>query len=314
MHRYGVTAAGTPRWYCPTCAVTAVRKRPDARDTRYARSFSRWICGTRTLEDIAHECRVDRRTLTRRFAQLLETPPSPPSSASHDTVYILDAIWIGGRAAVALIVRTPQWIRSWGFAGSESHDAWGSFVRSLSPPRAAVVDGNGGLMRAIQQDWRGVFVQRCLAHVIRFALGKLTQRPHTEAGRTLRAMVLRLTRVHTRRQKRRWIRAFHAWQRRFGHFLKERTYYEQGKRHRWWYTHRTLRAVRSHLHNALPHLFTYVRHPWIPRTSNHLEGGTNARLEELIGRHRGMSLAHRKALIAYFLHSKTERKPTRNVS
>lgn len=314
MNRHGVTGAGTPRWRCPSCVVTGVRVRPDARTTRYARSFARWMCGTKTLGDIAGECRVDRRTLTRRFARFLLTPPLPPSRLPHDAVLILDAIWIGGRAAVALIARTRAWVRSWGFACSESYEAWSTFVRSLPPPRAAVVDGNGGLLVAVQRRWDGVLLQRCLAHVMRFALGKLTQRPHTEAGRILRCLVLVLPRVRTRRQKRRWVRAFRKWQRRSDRFLKERTYYETAGRRRWWYTHRTLRVVRSHLRNALPHLFTYVRHPWIPRTSNHLEGGTNARLEELIGRHRGMPLEHRKALVAYFLHSKTEKKTTRNVS
>lgn len=314
MQRYGVTGTGTPRWYCPVCAVTAVRRRPDARTTRYARSLTRWICGTKTLEDIANDCRVNRRTLTRRFVRFLETPPFPPAHLPYDAVLILDAIWIGGRAAVAFIARTPASVRSWGFAGSESHESWSMFVCSLTQPRAVVVDGNGGLLWAIQHCWDGVLLQRCLAHVMRVALGKLTQRPRTEADRSLRRLVLLLPRIRTRRQKRRWIRMFWKWQRRSDDFLRERTYYEAQGRRRWWYTHRTLRAVRSHLRNALPHLFTYVRHPWIPRTSNHLEGGTNARLEELIGRHRGMPLEHRKALVAHFLHSKTEKKPTRNVS
>lgn len=314
MHRHGTTAAGTPRWCCPVCAVTAVRTRPDARTTRYARSFARWICGTKTLGEIAGECRVQRRTLTRRFVPFLKVVPSPPLHRQHDAVLILDAIWMGGRAAVALIARTPAWIRSWGFAGSESHEAWSSFVHSLEQPRAAVVDGNGGLLEAIRRCWDSVLLQRCLAHVMRFALGKLTRQPKTEAGRTARTLVLLLPRIRTRRQKRRWVHAFQKWQRRFDGFLRERTYYETGGRHRWWYTHRTVRAVRSHLRNALPHLFTSVRHPWIPRTSNHLEGGTNARLEELIGRHRGMPLEHRQSLVAHFLRSKTERKTTRNVS
>lgn len=314
MSRHGVTAAGTPRWYCPACAVSATRTRPDARALRHTHSFIRWICGTKTLGEVAHECRVGRRTLTRRFARLLRAPPPPPRQKRHDATLILDAMWIGGRAAVALIARTPAWIRAWAFAGSESYGAWGDFVSSLAPPRAAVVDGNGGLLEAIRQGWKGVLVQRCMAHVMRFALGKLTQHPQTEAGRSLRLLMLELPRVRTRRRKRRWVKAFHRWERRYARFLKERTRYEAHGKRRWWYTHRTLRAARSHLHNALPHLFTYVRHSWIPRTSNHLEGGTNARLEELICRHRGMSLAHRKALVAYFLQSKTERKTTRNVS
>lgn len=87
--------------------------------------------------------------------------------------------------------------------------------------------------------------------------------------------------------------------------MKEKTYYfgDNGKK-RWWYKHRTLRGMQSHINNALPHLFEYVRSPQIPRTTNFLEGGINARVKELLRRHRGLSLTKRLALVAYFLDSK----------
>ncbi len=314
MCRHGVTTAGTQRWRCPACATTAVRRRPDAREIRFRQSFVRWVCGTKTLTEIADECRVERRTLTRRFGSFLNTPPTALSHTNTDAVLVLDAIWLGGRSAVALIARTPAVVRSWGFAPAESYDAWGSFVATLRKPSAVVVDGNGGLLTALRRHFEGVLIQRCMAHVMRFGLGKLTAHPATRAGQCLRELLCALPQVRTRRRKRRWMRAFRRWERTHRRFLGERSYYEQGNKRRWWYTHRSLRAVRSHIHNALPHLFTYVHRPWIPRTSNHLEGGTNARIEELIGRHRGMPLEHRKALVAYFLYSKTKRKNTRNVS
>jgi hypothetical protein len=87
-----------------------------------------------------------------------------------------------------------------------------------------------------------------------------------------------------------------------------------GRKRTWWYTHRNLRAARSLIRNALPHLFTFVRYPQIPRTTNHVEGGINSRLKELIHRHRGLSQDRKQVLVAQHLAQKNRQKPPRNVT
>lgn len=126
----------------------------------------------------------------------------------------------------------------------------------------------------------------------------ITQRPKTLAGQDLRILVRSLLSVRTRRQKRRWIRRWRGWHRKYQKFLNERSYYDpaNGKRS-WWYTHRKLRAVRSLIRNSLPDLFAFVGHPEIPRTSNYVEGGINSRLKELLHRHRGLSLKRKRVLV-----------------
>jgi transposase InsO family protein len=73
----------------------------------------------------------------------------------------------------------------------------------------------------------------------------------------------------------RWLRAYRRWEQQHAVFLKERSYGEPkaGKKRSWWYTHRNIRAARSLLRNALPHLFTFVRYPHVPRTTNHVGVG-----------------------------------------
>ena len=90
--------------------------------------------------------------------------------------------------------------------------------------------------------------------------------------------------------------------------MKEKTYSSNLKtktgKQKWWYTHKTLRGIRSHINNALPYIFSYVRHPNIPKTTNSLEGGINKLIAELITRHKGISLKQKVSLITYFLDSK----------
>jgi hypothetical protein len=66
--------------------------------------------------------------------------------------------------------------------------------------------------------------------------------------------------------------------------------------------------MRSHINNALPYIFTYVRYPEIPKTTNFLEGGVNKTISELLSRHRGISLKQKASLITYFLDKKKRGK------
>ena len=203
---------------------------------------------------------------------------------------------------------------SWLPVGREAYDSWHTFLRKLSweglEPSFVVCDAQRGLLKAIHEVWPKVHVQRCLIHVVRQSCIWLTQNPKTRAGRELLELVRALAGIRTKRQKRRWIRAFRYWDRRHEKFLKDRSYGSGG---RWWYTHRKLRGTRSLLRNAIPDLFWFVSDPTIPRTSNHVEGGLNARLKELFRCHRGFSLTKKLALASWYLALRQGQKPTRNV-
>jgi transposase-like protein len=231
-------------------------------------------------------------------------------------VYVLDGVYLSGREHVALICRTLAPQLSWQFAVRESFSSWSAFLHTLSAPDVVVVDGQKGLLAAVQWQWPEAKIQRCVVHIERLVRIKLTRHPKTVAGRELLLLAQGLFTVRTRRQRRRWLRAHRRWERRHATFLKERSYGEPtaGKKRRWWYTHRNIRAARSLIRNALPHLFTFVRYPQVPRTTNHVEGGVNSRLKELVLRHRGLSPIQKQALVAAYLTQRNQKKPPRNVT
>ena len=317
MQRYGRTAAGTQRWYCSSCASSTVRKRPDTKERHHRTLFTRWLTGNRSLSEIADDYGVSRRTLVRWFTPLWEQIHQPLAlrSATY-TIYILDGVYLSGRENAALICRTMTAQISWMFAQRETLASWMAFLKNLPAPDAAVVDGQKGLLAAILCLWPKTKVQRCLAHIERLARIKLTRRPKTSAGKELLVLVRQLWGVRTKRQRRRWVRAYLRWERRHDTFLKERSYGEPktGRKRTWWYTHRNIRSVRSLIRNAMPHLFTFVRYPLVPRTTNHIEGGVNSRLKELVHRHRGLTQKRKQVLVAEHLAQKRRKKPTRNVT
>lgn len=318
MQKWGTTGTGKQRYRCAVCQTSVIRRRRDNAPRATLKVFVRWLAGSDRLDAVARRLQVAVRTLNRRFRpcwNFLPKPILPPVDAS---VLIVDGVTIVPRTLVTLIAHEPQ--RSlpvdWLFVPRESYQTWRHLFQRLAAqaviPQFVVCDGKRGLLKALFEVWPNVRLQRCLIHIIRQANAWLTQHPKTATGAELRLLVKRLIQVRTRRQKRRWIRAFRYWCRRHNQFLKERTYSPTNPK-RWWYAHRKLRAVRSLLCNALNHLFTHIRYRQVPRTSNHLEGGVNSRLKDLLRIHRGLPPHRRQVLTSWYLSVRQGQKPTQDV-
>lgn len=315
MQRRGRTSTGRQRWHCVVCAKSTVQRNAAVKGGHRLNLFVRWLCGNATLGELARQQGVSGKTLQRWFWRFWEVVPASqiPQSLSEEPL-VLDAVSIEPRRSMALVGKTPRYMTHWAFAERECFESWHTFCADLPVPAAVVCDGQRGMLAAIRTRWPSVPIQRCLIHIIRQAQTKLTRRPKTPAGQDLRHLVSLLPVIRTRRQKRRWVRRWRHWCHKYHRFLTERSCMDVTNRKRgWWYTHRKLRAVRSLIQNSLPDLFTFIRYPKVPKTSNHVEGGINSRLKELLHRHRGLSLAKKQVLTAWFLAKKLPQKPPRNV-
>jgi len=315
MQRWGYHPSGKQRWRCKDCVTSNVRSRKDNRHKKRLSLFVRWLTSKTALDELATQENVTVRTLERWFEPFWNTPPQP---LIHITtrVLVLDGTSVMKRVCMLLIGGDADTSRpvSWMDCSRECYDSWVVFLKDLSwhgvTPEVVVCDAQRGLLKAIREAWPHVKIQRCLIHVVRQACTWLTQNPQTKAGRELLVLVRELPYIQTKRQKRRWVRSFWRWYRRHESFLKERSHGPSGH---WWYTHRRLRGTRSLLKNALPDLFRFVTDPSIPKTSNHVEGGLNARLKELFRCHRGLSLQRKLILAAWYLALRQGQKPTLNV-
>jgi len=317
MQKRGLTASGKQRWYCPKCSVSAVQTRPDITAQFRRDLFVRWLTGSRSLDEIAAELAVTRRTLIRWFKPLWTCPKEPVVHEQlHGSVYVLDGVYLSGRDNVALICKAMPATHFWSFAERETAASWKRFLQELPAPEVVVIDGQKGLSKVIGQLWPRVKIQRCLVHIERLARIRLTRHPKSQAGKELLALVRRLFDVRNGKQKRRWLAVYRRWERRHADFLRERSEGDPvpGKRRRWWYTHRNIRAARSLIRNSLPHLFTFIGRPDVPRSTNHVEGGINSRIKELIHRHRGLNDEQKRVLVALFLGQNQRQKPPRNVT
>lgn len=315
MQGWGTHPSGKKRWRCPDCRKNTVRTRTDNRHKKRLSLFVQWLTTKTTLRALASARRVNAKTLVRWFVPFWKYPPRP-NAQTPVRILVLDATSVVPRQCMLLIAGDDDRRRpvSWAPTTRENHESWYIFLMRLMwanvEPSVVVCDGQRGLLKAIYEVWPQAQIQRCLVHIIRQASLWLTQHPKTRAGQELLVLVRRLSLIRTKRQKRRWVRSFRYWDRKHHRFLKERTETLSG---RWWYTHRKLRGTRSLLRNATPDLFRFVTDASIPRTSNHVEGGLNARLKELFRCHRGLNPTKKLALASWYLALRQGQKPTRNV-
>lgn len=84
-----------------------------------------------------------------------------------------------------------------------------------------------------------------------------------------------------------------------GRFLKEKSTSEDGKRT---YSHQRLRSAWLSVKHNMEWLWTFYDYPELnlPNTNNAMEG-LNSSIKEKLGRHRGLSMERRKALIVAVL-------------
>jgi Transposase, Mutator family. len=205
---------------------------------------------------------------------------------------------------------------NWSFAYAENQHTWTELFNQIKDsPFALVCDGQRGQLKAARERWSNIVIQRCQFHVIHQANLLLTKNPESIPAQELKRLVSKITKVKTRDDLNIWLIKFKTWYVLYEDFLNEKTYSDSltpTGRHKWHYTHAKLHRSFSHISNALPNLFQYIKYPQIPNTSNRIEGSVNAHLQRTIDFHRGSNLIGQRQLIAAFLKGKQGEKPPRN--
>lgn len=237
-------------------------------------------------------------------------------------VLLMDGTRVGKQ--VCLIIRSPAHVVSWCFAPWEASWTWDMLLCAIPAPTVIICDGQKGMLLSIARNWPQTRIQRCLFHVWQNIRSKLSLNPQTEAGVDLLEHYRAIWRMTTFELAGQWEGVFYQMYEHHKSFLDERTYSQtvvSGKR-RWWYTHRNTRSAYRQIDKLLkqgqlfthldPELLKRTEEP-IPRTTNHMEGGTNSTLKGQLYLHRGMPAQHQQRLTDWYLYKKIEhQKPPRN--
>ena len=144
----------------------------------------------------------------------------------------------------------------------------------------------------------GYDIQMCQKHMADIVRRYITRKPRLQASKELKSIIDKLTYI----SQKTFDLEFDSWLRRWGDFLKERSYPEVGSG--WFYTHGRLRSAVASLIKYRGYLFTFENNHWIPNTNNSIEG-FNSGLKGAINIHRGLRGDRKANLIHFYLKEKS---------
>ena len=317
MRKNGKSAAGTQRWKCTDCSLTATAPRPDLVQAATFTAFQAYVLGKMSQSEL--DGTSTGRSLRRRFNWCWDVPiPRPPvTGVIHDQVF-LDGKHVSYNWMLLTAVDQDGYVINWQWASSENVVAYQALLEPLPPPSVVTVDGARGGLKAITNTWGDqTRLQRCLLHIHRNNIRDLTRNPQTMAGKALLGLSRALLHIHTMEEAAKWESLLNDFHNLYANYLKERTTAKQNpemariRGKQWWYTHERDRRVYFRLAHLVRQgdLFTYLNSATdtanLHSTTNIVES-LNARINELIYLHRGLSESHLISAIEWLLHSKTE--------
>jgi hypothetical protein len=246
----------------------------------------------------------------RIFKNYLDHPPVHKITPNDNCVLLLDGTWFEKKNCLIVYYDICQNnILYWRYTTSEKSGEIEADLRHLKSNgvnvTAAITDGGRGILKALSVVFPSIPKQRCLVHIQRMAMLWLTQKPKTQAGKTLRALCLTLNQIRTKEDARLWIETFLNWNEKHKSFLNEKSYTING---RWWYTHKYIRRTRRMIIGALPDMFHYLDNQNLSKDTNRIDGGIFSDLKEHYRRHRGIPSHKRERFFHWFLYLKNLKK------
>ena len=281
------------RYRCRLCNHEWLDGRGGTRKN-YCRYYLEWLHGRRTLAEISNTLSMSLPTLQKHF-DALDFPegllvPAPSKSIN----LIVDATFFG-RDYGFLCFHDTRRVIWFCEIRTESVRHLREGLRTLLEVgytfKSVTIDGRRGYMQAIRKLLGPVPIQMCLYHQKAIVRRYISDRPQSQAGQELQALMQRLCFAEPDV----FVDAFYRWKTEHRCFLEARNAQRD-------YAHQNLRAAARSVQENLHALFTYKDIPdaGIPPTINHLEG-MFAHLKERIKCHRGLSPHRKKKAVRAFL-------------
>ena len=188
------------------------------------------------------------------------------------------------------------------YAGKESYYTVEPLLKSLKGrglnPPYLTMDGHLQVMRAFRELWPEIKIQRCLCHIQREGLRWLRTFPKTQAGRELRALLMKLCEIRSFKERDIFLGIYSQWLGTYRAFVKSLP--------RTTVAFKDLKRTVALIQNALHDMFRYLSDPRIPATANLLES-FYSRLKADFRRHRGLSEAHKQSYLRWYCYFKNQR-------
>jgi len=176
---------------------------------------------------------------------------------------------------------------------SDSYNWFMNLKRQGLDPVFITTDGERSIIRAMKLVWPNVKLQRCLYHLQREGMRWLRTYPKTEAGKELRNILSKLSRIKTVQERDTFVCIYANWIENYGSFVRSLPHTIVA--------YKDLQRTVVLLNNALPDMFHYIANSNVHATTNALEG-FHSRLKADYRRHRGLTKEHRIQYIRWYCY------------
>lgn len=267
------------------------------------------MIGRQTIEQISIESGYPVRTLIRYLHACLAQPPVFSVYPSERVNLLIDGTYFTNDLCLILYRdNTVKFTQLYRLTNGEWYDELKEDLENLLKLGVRIesitCDGHKALLKAIRKVCKQVIVQRCLVHIQRMCKIWLTMRPQSLAGVELRRIVSRLHLISTTDERDYWLVSLVKWHQQHEAFINEKSFNTDSSRY--WYKHKMVRRSFMVIKKALPDMFRYLENKRIPKSTNGLESFFG-HLKGNLNIHRGLSHAHRKEFILWYLYLKNRK-------
>lgn len=239
-------------------------------------------------------------TITRIKNYWLDQTPKENIDYSNYSHLVIDATYFHKDGCMLNLMDTQsQKIISHIYVKQESFLSTYKWLLGLSHnglcPDFITTDGEPSTMRAIQVIWPRAKLQRCLYHLQHEGMRWLRSYPKTEAGKDLRIILSKLSRIKTINERDAFIDSYNAWLIKYHGSVQSLP--------RTTVAFKDLKRTIVLINNALPCMFHYLIDCNIHPTTNALEG-FHSRIKSDYQRHRGLTKEHRISYLNWYCYFK----------
>jgi len=165
----------------------------------------------------------------------------------------------------------------------------------LSPVSFAT-DGLLSTIKAIQNIYPNIIIQRCMTHIIRQSLSWLRTYPKSDIGKELKTIVKTIGKIKSKEEQELFIDRYFKW------FNANREFIDNHNKAV--IADKDLKRTTSLLNNAISNMFHYINNPDIPYTTNALEGFFK-HLKGKYRMHNGLSKTHIIPYLKWYCYYKS---------
>lgn len=293
---YGRTELRKQRFRCLACQRTFIWKVSNNSAVRRRHWFKLWITESCSIRLLCRMSGYSASKLNKTRKYWLGQMPKEKIDYTNIQYVIYDGTYFHKDGCLLnLMDAVDQKIISHTYVQKESFmEAYLWFMNLKNEglnPQFITTDGERSITRAMKLIWPSAKLQRCLYHIQHEGMRWLRTCPKTAAGKELRAILSKLSRVKTPQDRDAFIQAYIDWARRYSELVLSES--------RLTIALKDLRRTMVLINNALPGMFYYLEEKHVHPTTNALEG-FHSRLKTDYQRHRGLSKKHRLQYINWY--------------